>query len=71
MAISLIISILDRKTKQPCWIDLISVLGAVFGVAMIATSTDLNYTVEGTLFRATMCIWVVANVVRRILRAHK
>lgn len=71
MIVSLIVSVIDRKIKQSCLVDLLAVLGAVFGVAMISTVTNLNYTLVGTLFHCTICVWVVASVYRKFIRSRQ
>lgn len=71
MIVSLIVSVIDKKIKQSCLVDLLAVLGSVFGVAMISTATDLNYTLVGTLFRCTICVWVVVSVYRKFVRSRQ
>ena len=71
MIAALIISVIDKKIKQSCLVDLLAVLGAVFGVAMMSTATDLNYTLEGTLFRSTICIWVIVSIYRKFKRSRQ
>lgn len=71
MIIALIFSVIDKKIKQTCFIDFLSVLGAVFGVVMMTTATSLNYTLESTLFFTTMCIWAVVSIYRKFKRSRQ
>lgn len=69
MVAALIMSVIDKKVKQPCLIDLLAVICAVLGVSLIATG--LHYTIESTAFTIAISTWIVVHVARKIARARK